>query len=54
MISIASVKQEASSKVLRTFYIAYVRAKLEYGFILYCTASVTNLKKIRFNSKFLS
>ena len=46
MKSIASVKWGAFSKVLRTFYIAYVRAKLYYDSIIYCTASVTNLKKL--------
>ena len=46
MKTISSVKWGASSKVLRTFYIAYIRAKIDYGSILYCTASVTSLRKL--------
>lgn len=36
----------ASTRILRNFYISYVRAKLDYGASLYASASKTNLKKL--------
>ena len=31
---------------MRLFYIAYIRAKLDYGSILYASAAATQLKKL--------
>ena len=45
MKAISFVKWGASGKILWNFYMAYVRAKLDYGSGLYCTAAATNLKK---------
>ena len=41
----ASTKWGASTKIMRLFYIAYIRAKLDYGSILYSSAASTHLKK---------
>ena len=46
MKSIASPNWGASSKVLRTFYISYIRAKIDYGAVIYCTAAKSNLEKL--------
>ena len=42
----SSVNFGASSRVLRTFYISYIRAKIDYGSILYSTSAKTNLNKL--------
>ena len=42
----ASTKWGATTKIMRLFYIAYIRAKLNYGSILYLSAAATHLKKI--------
>ena len=42
----ASTKWDESTKIMRLFYIAYIRAKLDYGSILYSSAASTHLKKL--------
>ena len=44
--SLASSKWGASTRILRLFYISYIRAKIDYGAILYGNASKTNLDKL--------
>jgi ribonuclease HI len=44
--SLSSVTWGSSGIVLRRFYIAYIRAKLAYGSILYGSASKTNLQML--------
>ena len=44
--SIASTQWGASSKILKNFYIAYIRAKIDYGAILYGGGSETELTKL--------
>ena len=46
MKAISSVNFGASCKILRMFYIAYIRAKLDYGSIFYSSAAKSNLKKL--------
>ena len=46
MRSISSYSWGMSSRVLKQFYIAYIRAKLDYGSVLYASASNTMLKKL--------
>ena len=46
MKTISSIKWGASSKILRSFYVSYIRSKLDYGAMIYCTAAATNLKKL--------
>ena len=42
----ASTKWGATTKIMRLFYIGYKRAKLDYGSILYSSATATLLKKM--------
>ena len=42
----ASTKWGAAAKVMRLFYIAYIRAKLDYGSILYASAAAAQLRKL--------
>lgn len=44
--SISSSKWGASSHILRNFYVAYIRSKIDYGSIVYASASNTNLKRL--------
>ena len=46
MKCLSSTKWGASSKILRMFYIAYIRAKIDYGSIIYGGTSDANLKKL--------
>ena len=46
MKAVASPNWGASSKVLRIFYISYIRAKLDYGAVLYSNAAKTSLEKL--------
>ena len=46
MKAVASPNWGASSKILRVFYISYIRAKLDYGSVLYSNAAKTNLDKL--------
>lgn len=46
MKSIASINYGASFKNLRMFYLAYIRAKLNYGSSVFASASKTNLQKL--------
>ena len=46
MRAIASCTWGASSRVLRQFYISYIRSKIDYGSILYESAAVSNLKRL--------
>lgn len=46
MKSLASTKWGASTIVLRNFYIAYIRAKIDYGSTIYGSAAPSNLKKL--------
>ena len=46
MKTISSPTCGASSKILRTFYISYIRAKIDYGAVLYSTAAKTNLGRL--------
>ena len=43
---LSTTKWGACTKVLRTFYIAYIRAKIDYGAMIYRSAAETNLKKL--------
>ena len=43
---ISSVTWGASSKILRLFYISYIRAKIDNGSMFYSTAASSNLKKL--------
>ena len=43
---ISSTHWGAATKILRLFYIAYVRSKIEYGSVLYGSASEALLKKL--------
>ena len=44
MKAVSSPNFGASSKVLRQFYLAYIRAKLDYGSVLYSSTSKCNLE----------
>ena len=44
--SFSSIKHGATIKVLRNFYVAYIRSKIDYGAIVYGGASPSNLKKL--------
>ena len=46
MKSITSTNWGACTKVLRAFYIAYIRSKLDYGSTLYAGAPEVNLRKL--------
>ena len=46
MKAISSAKWGASRRILKNYYIAHIRSKLDYGSILYNTASKTNLQKL--------
>ena len=46
MKCLSSTNWGASQKILRMFYISYVRGKLDYGSSLYGTAAATHLKKL--------
>ena len=46
MTLLASPIWGASSKILRTFYISYICAKLDYGAVIYCTFAKSNLEKL--------
>ena len=46
MKTISSPTWGASSKVLRMFYITSIRAKIDYGAVLYGSAAKTNLEKL--------
>jgi hypothetical protein len=46
MKALSSAVWGSSIKILRQFYITYIRAKLDYGSIVYCSASKTNLHKL--------
>ena len=46
MKTLSSSVWGATSKVLRTFYIAYIRAKIDYGSIIYSTATESQLSKL--------
>ena len=43
---ISSANWGASCKILRLFYMSYIRSKIDYGAILYCSAAMSNLKKL--------
>ena len=43
---ISSAAWGASSKILRLFYITYIRAIIDYGSILYSTVAPSKLKKL--------
>ena len=43
---LSSTKWGASSNILRNFYKAYIRSKIDYGSIIYARAAPSNLKKI--------
>lgn len=47
MKSISSSVWGASTSILRTFYIAYIRAKLEYGSVLFAGAAVSYQNKLK-------
>lgn len=44
--SLASTKWGANCKILRQFYIAYIRSKIDYGSVLYGSAAKYCLKKL--------
>ena len=44
--TISATTWGANSDTLRTFYISYIRAKIDYGAMLYATAAKTNLAKL--------
>ena len=46
MKSIASTKWGASTKILKLFYITYVRAKIDYGCVVYANTSSKHLQKL--------
>ena len=46
MKTLSSSSWGASSQVLRNFYISYIRAKIDYGCVIYGGASNTHLKKL--------
>ena len=46
MKTLSSSVWGATSKVLRTFYIAYIRAKIDYGSIIYSSATENQLSKL--------
>ena len=46
MKAISSPNWRALSKILRTFYIAYIRSKIDYGTVLYDTTAKSNLDKL--------
>ena len=46
MKSLSSNKWGASAKVLRMFYIAYIRSKIDYGCVVYRSAADTHLQKL--------
>jgi hypothetical protein len=44
--AMSSVTWGSSTKVLRRFYIAYIRAKINYGAVIYGSAAKTHLNKL--------
>ena len=46
MKAIASVKYGASQRILKSYYIGYIRSKIEYGCTVYGSASNSNLEKL--------
>lgn len=44
--ALSSTVWGASTKILRNFYIAYIRAKIDYGSIVYASAAKTNTDKL--------
>jgi ribonuclease HI len=44
--TLSSVTWGSSAKVLRTFYVGYIRAKLSYGSVIYGSAAESTLKKL--------
>lgn len=43
---LSSIKWGACKKVLRTFYIAFIRSKMDYASVLFCKAATSNLHKL--------